>query len=921
LAQLPTGTVTFLFSDIEGSTRLWEEFPDAMQECLARHDEILRDSIAVNDGVIVKTTGDGVHAAFATAAGGVAAALDAQRAIRASPWETIGDLRVRMGLHTGEAEVRDGDYYGSVLNRAARLMSVAHGDQIVISQVTEGLARDSLAAEITLVDLGDHRLRDLASPIRVFQVVHPALPREFPRLRSLEAYAGNLPVQLTSFVGRDDDVVNLAAALADAPLVTLTGTGGVGKTRLAIQAAAEVVHRFTDGVWFCELATASDGDLMVQGVANTIGCVQRPGLSMADSIVEYLKVRNVLLVLDNCEHLLDDAGDLADSILQSCPAVKVLATSREALEIGGERVVRVRSLRSPDPNASPEEWQENAAIRLFKDRAFDAGATGAWTAEQQASIGEICRRVDGIPLAIELAAARVASMTPAEIAEHLDERFRLLTGKRRGRVERHQTLRATVEWSYQLLEPDDRTVFNRLGIFAGTFDAVAAGAIVSDDELDRWRVIDSVASLVAKSMLVAEDGLEGTTRYSMLETLRQFSRDQLDQHDDADHWRRRHAEHYAQFAEAGGEGFKGSDDLAWGARVSAELDNIRSAVAWGVDRDDPADGELALRTIAALSYFAQENRSSAIDVLASHAIDVALPSRAELRAPTLALASYHEMNRGNPERARVLANDALRDGVLVGSPFPFLPHENLAFVEILTGNQKRAREILTVARDSLGMIDDHYLEAHLLSVCAAYFGLAGDVDQARADGERSLELARGLGNRTLIAEVSTTLAYAIQRDQPEAALRSLELGIETLREGWGTSTGSAALALAGGIKARLGDEVGALRYLHGAVTVSRDQGARPSMAAALDWSLRVLVRMERPDTAAVFVGALTAGALSEVSDYPISSPRTRDRILGRVRETLGGDATQALVDRGAAMTYEEIVDFAVEQLEPPPTDE
>src|SRR5215212_5617907 len=568
MTDLPSGTVTFLFSDIEGSTRLWEERPDAMRECLARHDDMLRTAITAHDGVIVKTTGDGVHAAFPTAAGGVAAAIDAQLAITASSWETIGGLKIRIGLHTGEAEIRAGDYYGTALNRAARLMSVAHGDQIVVSQVTAGLVRDAFSDLVELVDLGEHRLRDLPTPIQVFQVRHPALPSEFPRLRSLQDTIGNLPSQLTSFVGRDDEVVTVAEALRHAPLVTLTGTGGVGKTRLAVHVASDVAVDYSDGAWVCELAAADDELLMAQVIANTIDCRQRPGLSLVDSIVEFLKVRNLLLVLDNCEHLLDDAGDLAAAVIRSCPDVKVLATSREALEVEGERVVRVKSLH------------EDAAVRMFDDRARDAGVTTEWTHEQRAAIAEVCRRVDGIPLAIELAAARVEAMSPVEIATHLDERFRVLTGKRRGRVERQQTLRATVDWSYQLLEPDQRTVFDRLGIFSGSFDAEAASAVVSDDVLDPWRVRDALGDLVAKSMIVAEPGPGGTTRYSMLETLRVFARDRLDGDGDGDVWRRRHAEHFATYAEDVAKGFRTRDDRLWVQRLSADIDNVRAAVTW-----------------------------------------------------------------------------------------------------------------------------------------------------------------------------------------------------------------------------------------------------------------------------------------------------------------------------------------------------
>ena len=365
MRDLPTGTVTFLFTDLEGSTRLWEEHPGAMRDALARHDEILRDAVEKRDGHVVKTTGDGLHAAFGTAPDAVAAALDAQQALVAEDWTLPEPLKVRMGLHTGVADLRDGDYYGPAVNRAARVSAAAHGGQIVASAATADLVRDDLAAAVELLDLGEHRLRDLGRSEHIVQLSRPGLPSEFPPLRSLDAHPGALPVQLTSFVGRDDDVHRIIAMVGEAPLVTLIGTGGVGKTRLALQVAAEVVARFADGAWFCELAPADDDQSMAQLVAATLGCVQRPGLSMVASIVEYLKVRELLLVLDNCEHLLDEAGELVAAVLGACPGVRVLATSREAFEVDGERVMRVRSLDAPDPSATRDELLESGSVRLF----------------------------------------------------------------------------------------------------------------------------------------------------------------------------------------------------------------------------------------------------------------------------------------------------------------------------------------------------------------------------------------------------------------------------------------------------------------------------------------------------------------------------------------------------------------------------
>ena len=493
--------MTLLFTDIEASTRLWQDHPVAMRAGLARHDEIVRDAIEGHGGHVVKTTGDGFYAAFSTAHDAVDAAIAAQRSLGAEVWGATGPLRVRMGVHTGEVQHRDGDYFGTAVNRAARLMAVAHGGQLLVSHATERLLGDTVGESFELVDLGEHRLRDLAQASRVFQVVAPDLRGDFPPLRSMEAFPGNLPVQVTSFVGRVGELNAIAEMLGQSRLVTLTGVGGVGKTRLALQVAAEVAPRFSGGVWLCELATASDEELMFQAVADAIGARQREDMSMGDSVVEYLRDREVLVVLDNCEHLLADAAWLAGNLLQRCPQVRVLATSREGLGVLGEQLVALASLSVPAVSADAEAMTASEAIRLFVDRAVAARSGFTLGPANLGSVAEICRRLDGMPLAIELAAARVTAMSPAEIATRLDERFRLLTGGKRSRVERHQTLRATVEWSYSLLEVRERSVFARLGVFVGSLDAAAAEAVVSDDEVGAWDVLECLAGLVEKSML------------------------------------------------------------------------------------------------------------------------------------------------------------------------------------------------------------------------------------------------------------------------------------------------------------------------------------------------------------------------------------------------------------------------------------
>jgi predicted ATPase/class 3 adenylate cyclase len=911
MAELPAGTVTFLFTDLVGSSRLWEGHPEAMREALARHDAILREAVESHHGYVVKTTGDGVHAAFGTASDAVEAAIAGQLGLAGAPWSETGPLRVRMGIHSGAAELRDGDYYGNAVNRAARLTSAAHGGQIVVSLATEELVRDGGAE---LVDLGEHALRDLARPERVFQVVHPGLLREFSRLASLDAFGGNLPVQVTSFVGRDDDVARIAAMLDEVSLVTLIGTGGVGKTRLAVQVAAEALPRFADGAWLCELAAADDGDAMAQVVAATLGCRQHQGLSLADSIVEYVKVRELLLVLDNCEHLLDDTGALAHAVQRVCPRVTVLATSREALDVAGERVVRVRSLDAPAATATSDEVVHCAAVRLFADRCGDVGVDLAWDALQWVAVGEICRRVDGIPLAIELAAARTASMSPIDIASHLDERFRLLSGRRRGRVERHQTLRATVEWSYQLLDPDERVIFDRLGVFTGTFEGPAAVAVAGGADLDSWEVTDALSSLVAKSMLGVETGPDGTSRYAMLETLRQFAREQLDQSGDTDRWRRAHAEYYARWAHDAGYGLTGPDDQRWMARLRAELDNVRAAVGWSLDRDDPEEQELGLRILAYMLE-GRSARYTGLGALAAQAVPLAEACRPELRAPVLTIAAYHEWNQGRVERARSLANAAMRDGMIATTVNPLAAYLAAVTFEMTAGNHAQALDIADHARAALDTVDDTYARTCYLASIATFESMAGRSDDARAHVGRAVEVARRSGNRNLLAITYSGTAWALQRDDPTAALAAAEQYLDLYHQfDLLAFSASQVMALAGGLRARLGDHAAALQLLHEAAVVARDQGARPQLAATMDWALGPLTRTRRTDVAAVFVGALTAGSLAGVANFP-GVDAARARILDRVRTVLGDEKTDELVARGATMSYDELVQYAIQHLD------
>ena len=460
----PSGTVTFLFTDIEGSTPLWEEHPETMRAALERHDAVVSGAISAHGGYVFSTGGDGFAAAFERAGDALAAAAESQLGLVAEAWSEGVTIRVRMGLHIGEASERDGDYFGPALNRAARLMAAAHGGQVLCSAVTGSLVSAHLPSGAGLRDLGEHGLRDLSDPVRLFQLVDPRLPDNFPPLRSLDSYPGNLPVQGTGFIGRGQELVTVTKALEGARVVTLCGVGGVGKTRLAIQAAAETVFVYPHGVWLVELAAVSDPEVVDETIASALGVQPRPGTPVLKSVLDFMRDKQLALVLDNCEHLLGAVARFVEAGLKESRGLRVLATSREGLAVPGECVITVPSLQLAGAEASPEESLETESSMLFLDRAREANSAFVAGPDDASAIADVCRRLDGIPLAIELAAARSGSMTPAEVTAHLDQRFKLLTRGRRTAMTRQQTLRNTIDWSYELLEIAERQVFRRLAV-------------------------------------------------------------------------------------------------------------------------------------------------------------------------------------------------------------------------------------------------------------------------------------------------------------------------------------------------------------------------------------------------------------------------------------------------------------------------
>ncbi|HMF82274.1 MAG TPA: NB-ARC domain-containing protein [Acidimicrobiia bacterium] len=611
---------------MEGSTRRWRSDAEEMAAALASDDRVLHAAMETHGGAVFKSVGDGICAVFPSVVEAVRAAVDAQCELT---------LPVRVAVHTGEAVERDGDFFGVTLSHCARLLEAGHGGQVLVSASAVSVAGDGWGPNIGLRDLGEHRLRDLGEPERVFQVVAPGLERDFPPLRSLEAVRHNLPVQRSSFVGRHDELTEVCERLLARQLVTLTGIGGCGKTRLALEAAVRLVEDFPEGVFFVDLAPLSDSELLGQAVAAGLG------LHLLDTSVEglvgYLAQRRVLVLLDNCEHLLDACAALVDALLARCLDVRVLATSREPLGVEGEQVFRVPSLSI-----------ETEAMSLFVDRARGVRPDLRTDPETEGAILEICRRLDGIPLAIELAAARTAHLAPAEILERLSDRFRLLTGGRR-RVERQQTLAAAIDWSHSLLSEDEKTLFRRLAVFRGSFSLRAAEGICHEDALEL------LGSLVAKSLVNLEDQ-DAQTRYRLLETVRLYAEERLVEAGEAEQFRSSHRDWFLGWIESFPVGQLVA--LSGGHQLTAEADNLTAALEWCRQQRRP---DLLVRIASRMTtYWWDYVRVAEMAAWWDELVGALLDLAPDLRAAALVLGVQHAMAIGAFEEMDKLSADALK---------------------------------------------------------------------------------------------------------------------------------------------------------------------------------------------------------------------------------------------------------------------
>ncbi len=812
--NLPAGAVTFLFTDIQGSTRLWEQYPDAMRAALARHDALLRGSIEANDGRVFKTFGDAFHAAFASAEAALAAALAAQTALHAEAWPLPegASLRVRLALHMGEAERRDGDYFGAPLSRAARLLSAAHGGQTLLSESLAGLLAGRMPPGASLRSLGRHRLKDLTQPQEIFQLAHPALPDGFPPLHSLESFTHNLPAQLSSFIGREQEIGAARRILGETRLLTLAGTGGAGKTRLALQVAAEVIEDFPDGVWLVDLAPLSDPGLLPQTVAGVLGLGEEGGdRTLTETLTDALRLKSLLLLWDNCEHLVDACARLAESLLRACPGLRLLATSREALAIGGEAVLPVPSLSLPPAQAAtPEALAGCESVRLFVDRATSALPAFRLSDGNAPAVAQVCARLDGIPLALELAAARVRVLTPEQIAGRLDDRFRLLSGGSRTALPRQQTLRALIDWSHDLLAPDEKALLRRLSVFGGGWPLEAAEAVCAGGDVEDWEILDLLARLVAKSLVVAEPPADGQVRYRLLDSLHSYAADRLAETGGGEALAARHAAWFLALAEEAEPHLSGPAQASWLNRLERDHDNLRAALGRFAQTDPVA----SLRLSGALwkfwwmrGYFTEGRGFLERALTAGAGADPALRARALSRAGILAEAqgdyataiaryeeglSLHESlgdqlsvaslltNLGNAASSQGEWGSARRyyeEGVAICRELEDQKRVAILLMNIgiVANHQKKYAEARALYEESLAIFRRRQDFGPLSSVLLNLGDLAHtqrDYAKAHVYLSESLQVAEEIGEKNGIPSILITLGYnAWPQGQYEQAAR------------------------------------------------------------------------------------------------------------------------------------------------------
>ena len=920
MASPPTGTVTFLFTDIEGSTRMWERSAHAMQAALARHNELLRRAIGEQGGYVFKTVGDAFCAAFSTAPEALEAALDAQRLLCKERWAESGPLRVRMALHMGAAEERDGDYLGPPVNRVARLLSAAHGGQVLLSLPTYEMVRDQLPAGINLAELGEHRLKDLFRPERVFQLVSHDLPSEFPPLRTLDTYRNNLTLQPTPLIGREKEVSEVCNLVRgdETHLLTLTGPGGIGKTRLALQAAADLLDDYPDGTFFVPLATLTEAGLLIPAIAETLGVKETAEQPLDESLKDYLSERSLLLVLDNFEQVLEAAPQVTE-LLAEAPGLKVLATSRAPLGLYGEHVFPVPPLALPDLKSPPPlaRLTQYEAVRLFVERAQALKPDFKVTNESAPAVAEICVRLDGLPLAIELAAARITMLPPRAMLHRLTSRLKLLTGGARDLPERQRTLRATIEWSHALLDEGEQLLFGRLAVFSGgrTLEAIE---VICDPEGDLpVDAFEGISSLLDKSLLRQEEGPGGEPRFVMLETIHEFAREKLRKSAEEQEIRRTHAEYFLTLAEEANPQLRGPNQLEWLERLEAEHDNMRAALSWASESNE---AEVALKLGGALSSFWlwRDYHSEGRRWL-EEALTMDGRGSPEVRAMALAGAGWLAVDQGDLDSAQEACEEGLElleHEAREASEAKLLLLACLGWVAWHREELGQASELLEKGLALSWEMNDTWWLANSLFLFAIVPQSRGDYERATELYERSMDLFREQGDKQGLAHCLNNLAMMVYaQGDLGRAVQITEECVALHRELGNKGGVSMGLDNLGWI-ALLQDELGRAADLYrDSLSLSWDSGLNLIVQSALEGFACVAGAKGEAERAARLWGA--AQALHETKAIPrdIDFLTEADARISAVRSGLGEEEWKEASRKGRAMTLDEAISYALEEVE------
>ena len=906
ISQFPKGTVTFLFTDIEGSTKLWEQYPEEMKSALAKHDSILKESVESNNGQLIKTTGDGIHAVFSTALDAIKASIHAQQEFQASGFFKNLEILipVRMGLHTGEAELRDGDYYGQSLNRAARIMGVAYGGQILLSSVTAEIVREHLPEKTFLLDLGDHRLKNLSRLENIFQLNVPDLPKDFPPLKSLNAIPNNIPTQLTSFIGRDKEMAEIKVLMDSARLVTLTGSGGTGKTRLSVEIGSLELGSFPNGVWLLELAPLTDPEQIIPALAQVLGLQELPSTSLKSLVIDYLRDKRVLLILDNCEHLVDACARLADETLHLCAGLKILASSREALGIAGEMAYSTPSLANAE------------SVQLFVERACAVNSHFHLTDENKVSVAQICSRLDGIPLAIELAAARTKMLSPEQIAVRLDDRFRLLVGGSRTALPRQQTLRALIDWSYDLLSDEEKSLLRTASVFVGGWTLEAIESVS-----DNTDVFENLEQLVNKSLINIEERESGM-RFSMLETIRQYAREKLFDARQVMVVRDRHFFYFNDLSEKLWDAFRSLAISAWRDRAEEETENLRSALEWGLENHVEESVRLAANYCLVSDWYSNQRLGltmvkSAIEKARSlpPVEGKAFAQRQDLLARALFAQGLIELSKGNIPLSRQSLQEAISisrmsDNKLILGYSLGLLYTVSTFINDPAGDSA-ANEALDIFTKE---IDNKW------GLGLAYQNMARIAISKGDQAEKQRYLAKF---NELIREAPVSLQVGlfylgigrseIEQGDYETAKQFFLDGQDVfaqLRIKVYLLAGKSQL----GHIARYTGELNEARSIYRETIMGwQDIGNRGAVAHELESFASIAVTEKKPHRALKLLGA--AEALREKSDSPMTDFERvlYDKLVGQARSLLDEADSELFWEEGRSMSMEKAIKLALEE--------